>query len=46
VGLFVDLYTLTTVLLLMGITLVATSLIFFFAYQKREEMVYQAILER
>ena len=43
VGHFVDLYSLTTVLLLMGITLVVTSLIFFFAYQKREEMVYQSV---
>ena len=41
VGHFVDLYSLPTALLLMGMALVATALIFFFAYQKRGEMAYQ-----
>jgi MFS family permease len=41
VGHLVDLYSLPTALLLMGMALVAMALIFFFAYQKRGEMAYQ-----
>jgi MFS family permease len=41
IGYFVDLYSLTSALLMMGLTLGVISLVFFFAYQKKTEAVPQ-----
>ena len=43
IGYLVDLYSLTAALLLMGLTLVVVSLIFFFTYHKKTESVPLAV---
>jgi MFS family permease len=43
IGYFVDLYSLTAALFLMGSMLVAISLVFFFLYQKKTEALPQAV---
>jgi hypothetical protein len=43
IGHFVDLYSLTTALLLMGLVLVTVSLVFYLAYRQRTEPSWQTM---